>query len=108
MSFDRATLARRIGLSAATAILIIAGATLNVTGREGQATLLAATAGLLAVLAGALHRTWKFAIPLGIVALALSVVTPHFGVLTLAGVLLIGLGGVAGSIAYRDFTDAMH
>jgi HD-GYP domain-containing protein (c-di-GMP phosphodiesterase class II) len=108
MSFDRATLARRIGLSAATAILIIAGATLNVTGRGGQAALLAATAGLLAVVAGALHRTLKVAIPLAIVALALSVVTPHFGVLTLAGVLLIGLGGVAGSIAYRDFTDAMH
>jgi GAF domain-containing protein len=108
MSSDRATFAFRIALSAATAILILAGATLNVSGRTGQAALLATFAGLLAVLAGALFRLWKVAAPLGVAAVAVSVLTPEFGFVDLAGLLLLGFGGAAGSLAYRNFTDAMR
>src|SRR5665213_2058725 len=75
MNSDRATFVTRIALSAATAILILAGATLNVNGRVGQAALLAAIAGLLALAAGALNRTWKIAVPLAIAALVVSVIT---------------------------------
>src|ERR1700674_2583719 len=108
MSSDRATFAYRIALSAATAILILAGSTLNVSGRVGLAALLAAAAGLLALTAGALNRLWKASVPLGIAAVAASVLTPHFSPLDLVGLVLLGLGGVAGSFAYRSFTDAMR
>jgi HD-GYP domain-containing protein (c-di-GMP phosphodiesterase class II) len=108
MSSDQRTFALRIALSAATAILILAGATLNVSGRAGQEALLAAFAGLLALLAGALNGRWKVAAPLGIAALVVSVLTPHFSPIEIGGLLLVGLGGVAGSIAYRSFTDAMR
>src|SRR5712692_981311 len=108
MNSDRATFALRIALSEATAILILAGATLNVSGRFGQAALLAAIAGLLALLAGALIRVWKAAVPLGLAAVAVSVLTPHFSALDLGGLVLVGLGGAAGSLAYRSFTDAMR
>src|SRR6202162_2332343 len=80
MNSDRATFLTRIALSAATAILILAGATLNANGRVGEPALLAAIAGLLALLAGALNRTWKVAVPLGIAALVVSVITPGFSV----------------------------
>src|SRR5450759_4218594 len=107
MNSDRATFVTRIALSAATAILILAGATLNVNGRVGQAALLAAIAGLLALVAGALNRTWKVAVPLGIAALVVSVITPQFSFFDIVGLALLALGGFAGSLAYRNFTDAM-
>ena len=108
MNSDRATFVTRIALSAATAILILAGATLNVNGRVGQAALLAAIAGLLALVAGALNRTWKVAVPLGIAALVVSVITPQFSFFDIVGLALLALGGFAGSLAYRNFTDAMR
>ena len=108
MSSDRATFAIRIGLSAATAILILAGATLNVSGREGQAALLAAVACLLALLAGALNRVWKAAVPLGVAAVILALFSPPFRPFDLGGLVLLGLGGFAGSLAYRSFTEAMR
>ncbi len=109
MNSDRATFALRIALSAATAILILAGATLGVSGRSGQAALLGAIAGLFALVAGALSRIqWKVAAPAGIAAVAVSILTRHFAWLDLVGLLLVGLGGFAGSLAYRNFTDAMR
>jgi GAF domain-containing protein len=108
MTSDRATFAYRIALCAATAILILAGATLNVSGRTGQAALLAAVAGLLALLAGALNRVWKAAAPLGAAAVVLALITPPFRPLDLGGLVLFGLGGFAGSMAYASFTDAMR
>jgi GAF domain-containing protein len=108
MTSDRATFALRIALLAATAILILAGATLNVSGREGQSALVAAVACLVALLAGALNQVWKVAVPLGIAAVVVSVLTPPFRPLDLAGLVLMGLGGAAGSMAYRSFTDAMR
>jgi putative nucleotidyltransferase with HDIG domain len=108
MNSDRATFVTRIALSAATAILILAGATLNVNGRVGQAALLAAIAGLLALVAGALNRTWKIAVPVAIAALVVSVITPQFGFFDIVGLALLALGGFAGSLAYRSFTEAMR
>src|ERR1700681_2046311 len=108
MSSDRATFALRIGLCAATAILILAGATLNVSGHAGGEALLAAFAGLLALLSGALNRVWKAAVPLGVAALAVAVITPNFRPLDLVGLVLMGFGGAAGSLAYRSFTEAMR
>jgi len=108
MTSDRTTFALRIALSAATAILILAGATLNVSGRTGQAALLAAVACLVALLAGALNQLWKVAVPLGVAAVVVSLLTPPFRAFDLGGLVLMGLGGFAGSMAYRSFTDAMR
>jgi len=108
MTPARTTFTLRIALCAATAILILAGATFNVSGRAGQAALLAAVACLLALLAGALSRVWKAAAPLGIAAIVLALLTPPFRPLDLGGLVLVGLGGLAGSLAYRSFTDAMR
>jgi GAF domain-containing protein len=88
--------------------LILAGATLNVSGRSGQEALIAAVAGLLALLAGVLNRMWKAAVPLGVAAIVLTFFTPPFRPLDIGGLLLLGLGGLAGSLAYRSFTDALR
>ena len=108
MNSERRTFFTRIALSAATAILILAGATLNANGRVGQPALLAVVAGLLALLAGALNRTWKVAAPLGIVALVLTLITSQFSLPEIGGLVLLALGGFAGSLAYRSFTEAMR
>jgi GAF domain-containing protein len=108
MTSDRTRFTVRIALCAATAILILAGATLNVSGRVGQAALIAAVAGLLALLAGVLNRMWKAAVPLGLAAIVLTFFTPPFRSLDIGGLLLLGLGGLAGSLAYRSFTDALR
>jgi len=47
----RGTFAIRGGFSAAAAVLVLAGASLNVSGRSGQAALIAAFGGLLAIAA---------------------------------------------------------
>src|SRR5258708_39770559 len=104
MNSERATFLTRIGLSATTAILILAGATLNANGRVGEPALLAAIAGLLALLAGGFNRTWKLAVPLGIAALVGTLLTPQFDLPELAGLMLLARGGLAGSRAYRSFT----
>jgi HD-GYP domain-containing protein (c-di-GMP phosphodiesterase class II) len=108
MNSERATFVSRIALSAATAILILAGATLNANGRVGQPALLAAIAGLLALLAGAFNRLWKVAVPLGIAALVWTLITSQFGLTEIGGLVLLALGGFAGSLAYRSFTEAMR
>jgi HD-GYP domain-containing protein (c-di-GMP phosphodiesterase class II) len=108
MRFDRSTFPLRIALLAATAVLILAGATLNVSGHAGPTALLATVAGLLALVAGALYRLWQAAVPLGIAAVVVSVLIPPLSPLDLGGLLLLGLGGAAGSIAYRSFADAMQ
>jgi GAF domain-containing protein len=108
MNSDRATFFTRIALSASTAFLILAGATLNANGRVGEPALLAAVAGLLALLAGALNRTWKAGIPLGVAALAVAVIILQDGLPEIGGLVLLALGGFAGSLAYGSFTDAMR
>ena len=114
MGSDRATFAVRIGFSAAALFLTLAGAALCVSGRVGAAALFAAIAGLLALAAGVFNRVWQGSVPLGVAALGMALLAAEFNLrdhllpYELAGILLLGLGGVVGSIAYRSFTDALH
>src|SRR5216684_3443352 len=113
MSSIRGTFALRVGFSAATAVLILAGASLNVNGRSGQAALLAVVAGLLALGAGAMNVRWKISAPLAAAALIGSLAAARFDLqdgqlpLELGGLLLLGLGGLVGSLAYGSFSDAL-
>jgi GAF domain-containing protein len=114
MASIRGTFALRVGFSAATAVLILAGASLNVHGRSGQAALIAVTAGLLALGAGAMNVRWKISTPLAAAALFGSLAAAHFDLrdsqlpLELGGLLLLGAGGFVGSLAYGNFTDALR
>jgi GAF domain-containing protein len=111
---QRATFALRIGFSAATAVLVLVGASLNVTGRSGAAASFAVVAGLLALAAGALNTNWQGSVPLGGAALLLMLVSAQFNlrdrnlVVQLAGLVLLGLGGFVGSIAYRSLSGAIR
>jgi HD-GYP domain-containing protein (c-di-GMP phosphodiesterase class II) len=110
---EKATFALRIGFSAATAALVLVGASLNVTGRSGAAAFFAVVAGLLAFAAGALNVHWQGSIPLGGAALLVTLVAAGFSLrdqnlyLQLGGLLLLGLGGFVGSVAYRSFSGAI-
>ena len=78
MSSERGTFAIRIGFSAAAAVLILAGASLNVGGRSGSAALLAMLAGLFALAAGALVETWKLSAPAGAAAVIATLAAAGF------------------------------
>src|SRR6266851_7293785 len=114
MSSERATFALRIAFSAAAAVLILAGGSLIVSGREGPEALLAVAAGVFALAAGALNLAWKLSAPAGMAALATILVSVQLDVLDtgfllqFAGLLLLGLGGYVGSVAYRSFSHAME
>jgi HD-GYP domain-containing protein (c-di-GMP phosphodiesterase class II) len=109
-----ATFALRIGFSAATAVLVLVGASLNVTGRSGAAAFFAVVAGLLGLAAGALNTNWQASVPLGGAALLLMLVSAQFNlrdgnlVIQIAGLVLLGLGGFVGSIAYRSLSGAIE
>ena len=109
MNSEKATFALRIGYSAATAAMVLVGASLNVTGRSGAAAFFAIVAGLLAFASGALNVNWQGSVPLGAAALLVTLVSAGFNLrdqnlyVQLSGVLLLGLGGFVGSIAYRSF-----
>src|SRR2546426_10621537 len=63
MGLERQTFAVRIAFLAATAILILAGASMNVSGRQGGAAFLAGVAGLFAIAAGGFDEAWKVSAP---------------------------------------------
>src|SRR5260370_29377289 len=108
----RGTCAIRIGFSAATAVLLLAGASLNVSGRTGEAALLAGVGGLLAIAAGAMNVRWKISAPLGVAALLAAIAAARFDFtdkslpLDIGGLVVLGLGGVAGPRAYTALTTA--
>jgi len=110
---ERATFALRIGFSAATAAIVLVGASLNVTGHSGAAAFFAVVAGLLALASGALNTNWQGSVPLGGAALLVTLLSDQFNlrdpnlVLQLAGLVLLGLGGYVGSIAYLSFSRAI-
>src|SRR5258706_2650260 len=114
MNSEKATFALRIGYSAATAAMVLVGASLNVAGRSGAAAFFAIVAGLLAFASGALNVNWQGSVPLGAAALLVTLVSAGFNLrdqnlyVQLAGVLLLGLGGFVGSIAYRSFSRAIN
>ena len=110
----RSTTALRIGYSAAGALLILAGGSLNGGGRVGWSAVLAVLAGAVAVGAGVLYAEWRLAIPLAaaalVVALAIAAFNPVQGDLLMqaGGLVLLGIGGVVGGIAYRSFNGAIE
>src|SRR6266478_1767301 len=110
----RGTFAIRVGFSAAAAVLLLAGASLNVSGRTGEAALLGGVGGVLAIAAGAMNVRWKISAPLGVAALLAAIAAARFDFtdkslpLDIGGLVVLGLGGYVGSIAYRSFTDALH
>ncbi|HYS98889.1 MAG TPA: hypothetical protein VEM94_10835, partial [Candidatus Dormibacteraeota bacterium] len=63
MNSAKAILGLRIVSSAAATLLILAGASLNGSGRLGWASALAAATGLLAVVAGVFYRDWRLSVP---------------------------------------------
>jgi GAF domain-containing protein len=110
---ERATFALRIGFAAAAAAIVLVGASLNVSGHSGPDAFLAVVAGLLALGSGALNASWQGSVPLGVAAVLVTVLADRFNlrdpglVLQVAGLLLLGLGGFVGSIAYRSFSRAI-
>src|SRR6202140_899266 len=59
------------------------------------------------------RASWQGSVPLGVAAVLVTVLADRFNlrdpglVLQLAGLLLLGLGGFVGSIAYRSFSRAI-
>jgi len=110
---ERAIFALRVGFSAAAAAIVLVGASLNVTGHAGADAFFAVVAGLLALGSGALNVSWQGSVPLGIAAVLVTLLSDRFDlrnpalVLQLAGLLLLGIGGFVGSIAYRSFSRAI-
>src|SRR5437868_6959872 len=103
MNMARAVLGLRFGLSAASAALLLVGASLNGSGRLGWATALAMLAGLVALGAGVAYRDWRLAIPVAAAAAIFTVLIAQFNprqgdlVLQLLGLaLLVGAGAVGG------------
>ena len=92
---------------------MLVGASLNVTGRSGAAAFFAIIAGLLALASGALNSNWQGSVPLGGAAVLVTLLSDQFNlhdpslILQVAGLVLLGLGGVVGSIAYRSFSRAI-
>src|SRR3989442_8188687 len=78
MNSLRAVWGLRIGLSAATAALILVGASLNASGRVGWAAALAGLAGLIALAAGVVYRTWRVSVPAGAGAPVVTLLIPPF------------------------------
>jgi len=114
MSSSRTVLGLRIGFSAGAALFILAGASLNASGRDRPGIAVAAAAGLLALGAGVGFRSWKLAAPLGGASVLLTLGWAQFDleqrdlVLQLVGLVLLGIGGMLGSIAYRSFGEELR
>src|SRR5438094_8222245 len=105
MNSARTVWGLRIGLSAATAALILVGASLNASGRVGWSTALACLAGLIALAGGGVYTTWRVAVPAGAGALGLTLLIAQFNPrpgdlrLQLAGLIGLGAAVAAGRIA---------
>jgi HD-GYP domain-containing protein (c-di-GMP phosphodiesterase class II) len=114
MRSERATFAIRIAFSAAAALLILAGASLNASGRGGAELAVAAIAGFMAVVAGAAYPEWTVAGPMAAGSLLVALLSVRFDFtnrglpVELAGLLLLALGGFVGVTAYRSFTEAIR
>jgi GAF domain-containing protein len=99
--------ALRIGLGAVTVVLVLAGASMNASGRVGWATLFAGVAGLLVLAAALAFTNWRLFLPLAGAGLVLTLLIAQFNpkqgdlLMQLGGLLLLWVGGAAGGTAYR-------
>src|SRR5437867_6564453 len=106
MDSSRRVLGFRIALSAAAAVLVLAGASLNASGRDSGGIALAGVTGLLAVSSGVLYREWRLAVPLAGIASVVTIVIAPFNSLQgalvpqVAGLVLLAVGGLAGAITH--------
>ncbi len=100
-------------MSAAAAALVLAGASLDASGRDVVGLAVGALASALIVAAGVMFRSWRFAVPLAaagvVVAAGLYLMDPQDGNLAaqLGGLVLLAAGGVAGGLAYSAFADEL-
>src|SRR5437667_7323964 len=114
MDSSRRVLGFRIALSAAAAVLVLAGASLNASGRDSGGIALAGVTGLLAVSSGVLYREWRLAVPLAGIASVVTIVIAQFNALQgdlvpqVAGLVLLAVGGLAGAITYRSFVSEVR
>src|SRR5438094_3632611 len=114
MDSSRRVLGFRIALSAAAAVLVLAGASLNASGRVSGGIALAGVTSLLAVSSGVLYREWRLAVPLAGIASVVTIVIAQFNALQgdlvpqVAGLVLLAVGGLAGAITYRSFVSEVR
>ena len=103
----------RIGFAVSGAILVVAGATLTASGREGLGLALGSIAGLLALASGATFSSWRLAAGLGAVSLLLTLVLSQLDPshadlpIQVPGLVLLAVGGVLDAIVYRSLTGAL-
>lgn len=114
MDASKGNLALRIGLTTASAALLLVGASFNSGGRVGLPVALGGLTGLLALACGVMYRTWRVAVPLGALALVVTLVVAQFNpmqgdlVMQLLGLVLLGAGGVVGRLTFRHFGEALR
>jgi len=104
----------QLAIFAGAAVSILAGASFNIQGHSGASGFISLFAGLLAFAAGLTYLRWKQALPLGLAGLVLSAAVNHFNFhdpvlgTNAAGVLMLVLAGLMGTMAYTDVTDEMR
>src|SRR2546421_11247317 len=114
MNSIRAAFGFRTGVVAVTTLLILAGASLNASGRVGWATAFAGLAGLLALAAGVIYTTWRGSVPAAaapiIFTLPIGQFNPRPGDLALPvpGLALLGARGAPGGVADRNLAGAIR
>ena len=114
MSSNRGVFGLRVGTSAASALLVLAGASLNGSGRLGWSTALATLFGVTALAAGVFYRDWRLSVPLAGIAFVMTVVIAQLSsrqgdlIFQLVGLALLGVGGALGGIAYRTFAGTVE
>src|SRR5437773_11426573 len=114
MDSSRRVLGFRIARSAAAAVLVLAGASLNASGRDSGGIALAGVAGLFALSSGVLYREWRLAVPLAGIASVVTIAIAQFNALQedlvpqVAGLVLLAAGGLAGAITYGSFVSEVR
>ena len=114
MNSIRAAFGFRTGVVAVTTLLILAGASLNASGRVGWATAFAGLAGLLALAAGVIYTTWRVSVPAVAAAIIFTLLIGQFNprqgdlALQVLGLVLLGGGGALGGVAYRNLAGTIR
>src|ERR1051326_3165221 len=105
---ERATFMIRVAFSAAAAVLILGGGSLNAAGRSGGEVVVAGIAGFMAIAAGAAYAEWTIGGPMAVGALLVVLLSVKFNLsspalpVQLAGIVLLALGGFVGEGKQND------